>query len=142
MIVVIDTNVLVSGLLSAFGPPSRILDLLLTGDLRLAYDDRIHIEYRQVLACPRFGFDADAIAAVLDYLFSHGIKVTAHPLAVDLPDLSDAPFWEVAAELSVPLITGNVRHFPESQCRNVTVLSPAEFLTWWATRNVSDSGRG
>ncbi len=134
MIVVVDTNVLVSSLLSAFGPPSRILDLLLTGDLQLAYDDRIRIEYQQVLARPRFGFDVNEIAEVLDYLFSNGVALTAHPLAVDLPDAFDAPFLEVAIELSVPLITGNMRHFPEAQCRGAIVFSPAEFLTWWAVR--------
>jgi predicted nucleic acid-binding protein len=134
MIVVVDTNVLVSGLLSTFGPPGRILDLLLTGDLQLAYDDRIRIEYHQVLARPRFGFDTDAVAEVLDYVFSNGIAVTAHPLAVNIPDLSDAAFLEVAVELSTPLITGNVKHFPEGQSYDVTVFSPAEFLTWWATR--------
>ncbi len=142
MIVVVDTNVLVSGLLSAFGPPSRILDLLLTGDLQLAYDDRIRIEYHQVLACPRFGFDANEIAKVLDYLFGNGIAVTARPLAVGLSDFSDAPFLEVAVELSVPLITGNVKHFPEPQRYSVSIFSPVDFLTWWATRSVSDAGRG
>jgi predicted nucleic acid-binding protein len=50
MIVVADTNVLVSGLLSAHGNPARVLDLLTTGDLKAAYDDRIATEYRQVLA--------------------------------------------------------------------------------------------
>ena len=52
MIVVVDTSVLVSGLLSAHGAPARVIDLLTTGDLKVAYDDRIAIEYRQVLARP------------------------------------------------------------------------------------------
>ncbi len=142
MIVVVDTNVLVSGLLSAFGPSSRILDLLMTGDLQLAYDDRIRIEYRQVLARPRFGFDANEVTQVLDYLFGNGIAVTAPSLAVDLPDISDAPFLEIAVELSVPLITGNVRHFPETHCYGVPVFSPAAFSTWWAARGLADVIRG
>ena len=47
---VVDTNVLVSGLLSPFGPPGRIVDLLQAGGLRLAADDRIEAEYRDVLS--------------------------------------------------------------------------------------------
>ena len=31
MLVVLDTNILVSALLSPFGPPARVLDLILTG---------------------------------------------------------------------------------------------------------------
>ena len=52
---VLDTNVLVSGLLSPFGPPGRLVDALLARRLRLAFDDRIELEYREILARPRFG---------------------------------------------------------------------------------------
>jgi predicted nucleic acid-binding protein len=141
MIVVLDTNVLVSGLLSAFGHPGRVLDLFLTGDLQVAYDDRIGIEYRDVLARPRFGFDPDVIADVLEYLFVSGVAVIAHPLPADIPDPDDLPFLEVAAELMVPLITGNIRHFPEPQRYGVPVFSPAEFLAWWMGTMASNAGR-
>lgn len=50
---VIDTNVLVSGLLSPFGPPGRLVDALQTRRLQLAVDDRIEVEYRDVLARSR-----------------------------------------------------------------------------------------
>ena len=45
---VVDTNVLVSGLLSPFGPPGRLVDALQAGGLKLATDDRIEAEYRDV----------------------------------------------------------------------------------------------
>ena len=41
MLVVLDTNVLVSALLNSFGPPARVLDLAHTGELVVAYDDRV-----------------------------------------------------------------------------------------------------
>lgn len=41
---VLDTNVVVSGLLSAHGPPARLLDAALAGSLRLSLDDRIEAE--------------------------------------------------------------------------------------------------
>lgn len=44
-VVVFDTNVLVSGLLNPFGKPGIAVDLLLSGRIRLAYDDRLFIEY-------------------------------------------------------------------------------------------------
>jgi len=131
MIVVLDTNVLVSALLSPFGPPARVLDLVLTGDLNLAYDDRLLAEYRQVLARPRFGFDPDDVAALLSYLEEEGVPVTTRPLPVELPDMDDLPFLEVAATIGAILVTGNRAHFPENACGEVQVLTPAEFLVWW-----------
>ena len=55
----LDTNVVVSGLLCAHGHPARLLDPLLDGRLRLAFDDRIEAEYREVLARPRLAIPAE-----------------------------------------------------------------------------------
>ena len=53
MRIVLDTNVLVSGLLNPNGTPGRILDLILGRYLTLLYDDRIIGEYSDVLARPQ-----------------------------------------------------------------------------------------
>ena len=135
MIVVVDTNVLVSGLLSAHGTPARVLDLLTTGDLQAPYDDRIAAEYRQVLARPRFGFQPEAVAHLLDYLFAEGLPLVARPLPATLPDLDDQPFWEVAVEAAAPLITGNLKHFPAKICTSIEVLTPAAFIERWHSRH-------
>ena len=50
---VLDTNVVVSGLLVAGGFPGRLLDAVMTARLRLSCDDRVEAEYREVLARPR-----------------------------------------------------------------------------------------
>jgi putative PIN family toxin of toxin-antitoxin system len=134
MIVVVDTNVLVSGLLSAHGNPARVLDLLATGDLRVAYDDRIAAEYRQVLARPRFGFQPQAVAHLLDYLFAEGLPLVARPLPATLPDPDDQPFLEVAVEAAAPLITGNLKHFPAAICTSIDVLTPAAFVERWLSQ--------
>ena len=133
MIVVVDTNVLVSGLLSAHGAPARLLDLLTTGDLQAVYDDRIAAEYRQVLAIERFGFDPESVGRLLDYLFSEGIAIVARPLPILLPDPDDQPFWEAAVEAAAPLITGNLKHFPPDVCTDTEVLAPAAFIDRWRT---------
>lgn len=131
MLIVLDTNVLVSALLSAFGPPARVLDMVLSGDLRAAYDDRLMAEYREVLARPKFGFAAEDVAVVLAYLEAEGERVTAHPLSCELPDFDDLPFLEVAAEASAVLITGNVMHYPEKKRSGVQVTTPGEFMRAW-----------
>ena len=131
MIAVVDTNVLVSGLLSAHGAPARVLDLLTTGDLQAVYDDRIAAEYRQVLTRERFGFHPEAVGHLLGYLFSEGISIVARPLPVLLPDHGDQPFWEAAVEAAAPLITGNLKHFPPAVCTDIEVLTPATFINRW-----------
>jgi putative PIN family toxin of toxin-antitoxin system len=146
VIVVLGTNVLVSALLSPFGPPGQILDLILAGDIRLAYDDRILAEYRQVLARPRFRFDQQAVADLLDYLVATGEPVSTQPLTASLPDPYDLPFLEAAATLlsrggafsGTLLIASNLRHFPADTCGDVQVLAPATFLARWQTSQAAE----
>ena len=56
MLAVVDTNVLISALITPFGNAARILDMAMAGELRLLYDDRILSEYRDVLLRPKFSF--------------------------------------------------------------------------------------
>ena len=56
MRIVLDTNVLVSGFLSPYGPPGAILRSILAGSITLCFDERILTEYRDVLTRGRFAF--------------------------------------------------------------------------------------
>jgi putative PIN family toxin of toxin-antitoxin system len=134
MIVVLDTNILVSALLSPFGPPARVLDLMLAGELQPAFDDRVLAEYRDVLSRPRFGFDAEDIGDLLDVIEAEGVAVSATPWPLVLPDPDDAAFVEVAMAAQAILITGNLRHFPADGCPGVVVMLPADFLLFWQDR--------
>jgi len=126
--VVLDTNVLVSALLSPFGPPARVLDLALSGDVTLAYDDRIMAEYRAVLTRPRFGFNQEDVAALLAFVRDEGQATVAANWPRSMPDDDDVAFVEVAASAEATLITGNTRHFPPDVANPVAVMTPAEFM--------------
>lgn len=129
MRLVLDTNVLVSGLLSPFGPPGEIVRMVSSGSIVLCLDARIFDEYEQVLLRPRFGFDPDSVAALLDYIDFRSEVAASEPLSQRLPDPDDEPFLEVAIACSADcLITGNVRHFPPEARGGVTVLTPSDFL--------------
>lgn len=41
LLIVLDTNVLVSGMLNVKGSPGKVLDLVLTNQIQIAYDNRI-----------------------------------------------------------------------------------------------------
>jgi putative PIN family toxin of toxin-antitoxin system len=127
--VVLDTNVLVSGLLSPFGPPGQIVTLIVEGDLQPCIDSRMILEYREVLLRPVFGFDPADVQTLIDYVENEGFEVVARPLAAHLPHPADEVFLAVAiASSAKALITGNLRHFPSSRREGVLVISPAGFL--------------
>jgi putative PIN family toxin of toxin-antitoxin system len=129
MRVVLDTNVLVSGLLSPYGPPAQIVRMVAFGTLILCYDARILSESREVLLRPKFSFDPDAIDAFLDQVETLGEIVIGQPLRMHLPDEDDEPFLEVALSAGADaLITGNLKHFPSKARRGMLVLLPVDFL--------------
>ena len=130
MIAVIDTNILVSGLINPHGPPGRILDLLRAGVLRLAVDDRILAEYTDVLQRPQLVryFVTSNINHILEYLHRNSEMVLSTRPILGLPDPDDAPFIEIALAADVPLVTGNTKHFPLTCRRGCEVVLPADFI--------------
>jgi putative PIN family toxin of toxin-antitoxin system len=129
MDIVIDTNVLVAGLLSPFGACGEIVRMVSAGELTLSFDARILSEYTEVLRRPKFGFEEDKIAAVLDCIVYCGRAVAPTPLIHSLPDPDDDPFLEVTlTSQAVCLVTGNQKHFPAERCQGAKVISPNEFL--------------
>jgi uncharacterized protein len=130
MRVVVDTNVLVSGVMNPHGSPGRVVDAIVSQSISVLYDDRILLEYRDVLLRPFFGFQAADVNALVDFIEFSGEQISAGPVNVVLPDPTDLPFLEVAiAGLADALVTGNLRHFKPVRGRHsVSILSPAELL--------------
>jgi len=130
MRVVIDTNVIVSGILNPHGSPGRIVNALLSEVITALYDDRVLEEYREVLLRPTFGFSSSNVETVLDFVESAGEYVSAKPLSLILPDRNDLPFLEVATSGGADaLITGNMKHFtPRRGQHSVLVIAPSDFL--------------
>ena len=130
MRVVIDTNVVVSGIINPHGAPGRMLDAVLAKVVLVLHDDRILDEYRQVLRRPVFDFAHSHIDALLDFVEMNGEHVSTRHIGVVLPDPTDLPFLEVAILGGADaLVTGNLKHFKPRMGRyNVNVYSPHEFL--------------
>lgn len=129
MKVVLDTNVLVSGLLSPFGSAGEIVRMTSSGVLELCYDARILSEYQDVLSRPKFHFNQAYVDVLLDQIKACGYVVAAKPLAKALPDADDEPFLEVALEGKARcLVTRNLKHFPAEKRQAMLVMSPEKFL--------------
>jgi len=129
MRVVMDTNVLVSGLLTPFGLCGRILNLVISGEITLCVDARILIEYEEVLKRPKFKTNPVLIETLLDFIESCSEAYSTTPLKNSLTDPDDNPFLEVAiASHSDCLTTGNLKHFHEELRCGVTIISPRDLF--------------
>jgi len=129
MRIVLDTNVLVSGLLSAAGPPGWIVEAVLAGDLELALDMAIRQEYEDVLHRPELRFSPEVVDDLFTAIDQFAFHVAAAPpCPVPLPDPDDEPFLAVAAATGSVLVTGNLKHFPPRSRGGVSVLTPRQLV--------------
>lgn len=130
MLVVLDTNVVVSGLLTETSKPAKVLDLALEGRFQLAYDDRILGEYEDVLARPELHIRPARARAIISYLELAGKFVNASPLSDEgFSDLGDLPFAEIFISSNADaLVTGNLRHFAPLVDKGLAVYNPSSFL--------------
>lgn len=129
MRVVIDTNVIVSGLYDPDSPPGRVLDAGVTGTLGLCAPEAVRIELRRVLR------------EVLDYL-EDDIERTLEALPVEwieeevyrddlseaaraLRDPDDAPILACGFALGCDIVSGD-KDLHAARQRRVRVWRPAE----------------
>jgi putative PIN family toxin of toxin-antitoxin system len=139
MKIVLDTNVLVSGLLRSQGNPAQVVALALAGAVQVCHAPRILAEYAEVLARPRFKFDPERVREVLVKLELDGIAVEPSDQGLDLPDPDDEPFLAVALAASADyLVTGNLADFPAAKRRGCVVVNPAEFIDVWRNLHGED----
>lgn len=126
---VIDTNVLVSALLSSKDDTAtvQILAKVISGEITPVYSNVIAKEYREVLSRKKFGFSGETIEYLLSAIEKYGILADPSPSGIILPDMKDIPFYEVVLEKrndEAYLVTGNTKHFP----REPFIVTPRELL--------------
>ena len=136
MKIVLDTNVLVSGLLTPFGPSGEIVRMLFSGELIINIDARILSEYQDVLNRPKFMFNKDQIGILIDFIKKYAQFISSSPLKSRLPDTDDEPFLEVAIAGKVrSLVTGNTAHYPVALREGIVIHSPSEFIEFYRNHN-------
>lgn len=124
---VLDTNVLVSALLSksAESTISRLIQAVIDGKIKTMYSSEIIEEYREVLSREKFHFPKVLQNALIDYILKNGIDSERVHYDEMLPDEDDRIFYEVTLSRDDAfLVTGNLKHFPVSPI----VVTPAEML--------------
>lgn len=61
--VVLDTNIIVSALLSPLGPPAQVFSLAVDGVVQLCVSGKVYDEYDEVIRRPHLGRSEKVIAA-------------------------------------------------------------------------------
>jgi putative PIN family toxin of toxin-antitoxin system len=122
--IVLDTNVLVSSLLTK-GPPAAIVDFAAQGKVMPFYDTQILAEYWEVLTRPKFTFSPAQVIRLIKDLMRTGLTVEINtPSKFPTIDENDRKFHDTAKRSRAFLVTGNLKHFPKKPF----IVSPAEFL--------------
>lgn len=124
---VIDTNVIVSALLST-NPDAKtkqVLDLVIQGSVTPLFCQEIIDEYTEVLSRAKFPFRPEDVHDVITAFIHFGLITSRIQCDEIFPAPDDKVFYEVALSVKDSfLVTGNVRHFPKSPI----VVTPSEFL--------------
>lgn len=129
---IVDTNVVVAGLLSANrqSPVCLILDAMLDGRLPFLLSPALLGEYRRVLLRPRLvelhGLDSNTIDDLLTELTANTIWREPPCTPNPAPDPGDDHLWALLASQPHSLLVTGDRLLLNSPPRPGTVISPGE----------------
>ena len=124
---VIDTNVIVSALLSRKPDAAtvRVLKAVQNGLILPLVHQQIIDEYKDVLCRPKFHLPNQLAYAITEQMKSTGLFLDRTQSNEYFPDPKDVVFYEVAlSKKDSFLVTDNVKHFP----KNPIVVTPAEMV--------------
>jgi len=123
--IVLDTNILISALLSPNGNPAKILALVAVSDeIQLFYSAEILSEYRRALSYPRLSIAEEKKLRVVLLIEAFGTLIEPPTSTMPLPDESDRIFYDTAHESGAILVTGNTKHYPVEDF----IKTPSDFL--------------
>ena len=133
MRVVLDTNVLISGLIWPRGIPAQVVALARQGRVRSVISPVLLEEFREVLE-RKIGFQRDFIEAVVETVVEHSEIVSPRrALHVVRSDPDDDRVLECAVEGKADAVVTGDRHLLGLRAfRSISILSPRDFLSRFA----------
>ncbi|MFB3890390.1 MAG: putative toxin-antitoxin system toxin component, PIN family [Phycisphaerae bacterium] len=129
MRIVLDTNVIVSAILTPGGTCVEVMGRVFAKTAQVIVSPAIEEEYAAVLGRAELGLDAVNVARHIEFIRQHGILLPTIDTGIVVPRPTDKKFIECAiAGRADCIVTGNNRHFPASACKGIPIMSPAEFI--------------
>lgn len=134
MIAVVDTNVVVAGLLTrdVTSPTALILDEMLRGHLRFAVSEKLIAEYRKVLLYPRIAvrhrLNERELDGLLVDLLSNALVREGDDVAYEVPDPDDVFLFQLLATLSEGVLVTGDKALLKRGPKWAEVLAPDAFV--------------
>ncbi|MDR2547051.1 MAG: putative toxin-antitoxin system toxin component, PIN family [Lachnospiraceae bacterium] len=122
--VVIDTNVLVSSILTYDGNPARVMEKISNKQITLIYCPEILREYETVLSYDKLNIASQTQFKIINEITKLGVLIKPTSSDIILLDETDRIFYETAKTSEAILITGNIKHYPNESF----IMTPASFL--------------
>jgi len=128
--VVIDTNVLVSALITRNenAPTVKILKYLSQNKIVPVYSSEIVKEYYEALRREKFKLSEEIVLAIVKDIVNNGLEVRdIVEVKEEMPDPTDVIFYAVTLatrDKDTFLVTGNGKHFPAKSF----IVTPAELM--------------
>jgi uncharacterized protein len=127
--VVLDTNILISALLTPQGLPTQVfLATILQPDTQLWVSGDVYAEYEEVIRRPRLNRGESEIAATLRAIRENAFRGIPTEKVRVCSDPDDDIFLECAqAAAAHYLVTGNAKHFP-ARWGSTKIVTARQFL--------------
>jgi predicted nucleic acid-binding protein len=101
------------------------LTLILNGNLKILYDNRIIFLFFYVLSRREFGFPKETVNDLIDYFRHNGEFINPEYKKIKISDETDRKFYEIYKSGKAQyLITGNIKHFPKEDA----IIKPNDFM--------------
>jgi len=131
--VVLDTNVLINADRGEFSYPKRILDLVLTGQIRAIITHQVRQENQ--LLVERLINDERLKRSIMNYL-SMATVVKPVKVKVEIDDHEDIKLLAAVMAGEVDWLITDDRHLLDvGHINNSKIATPADFWAWWQNQD-------
>jgi putative PIN family toxin of toxin-antitoxin system len=120
---VLDTNIILSAMLSYSGYPAKIFDAVVEKEIKMYITKKIISEYKDVLSRDYFKISHEKIGRTINIIRKLSTVIIPEISSFPMKDESDRIFFDAAQNAEAWLVTGNIKHFPKKDF----ILTPAAF---------------
>jgi putative PIN family toxin of toxin-antitoxin system len=132
--VVLDTNVLISAIISGKSSPARILDFWKEGVFELVFSEETLQELIDVLSRPKLlritGINKDQLDTLVSYLRLSSIVINCpEDIEIRIEDSDDTKFITCAVQAGEKYIVSGDHHLLDlKEIEGIAIVTPSEFL--------------
>lgn len=138
MRVVLDTNVLVSALLSANSSPARVVqNILEQPNVALLLSPDLLVEYEEVLNRKKFAnvFDANDVRLFLSAITANTLFIVPSAVITACEDADDNMVLALALDgIADCIVSGDDHLLKLHPFNDIPILNASDFLIWWKSK--------